>query len=102
MKYIQIGPSKYKLLKHEKGPDTPRGTCDNQISEISLREKMPKDMEAEVLLHEILHAICYTYTLYEDLPNNMQEKVVTTLSTGLASTFVQNPKLLTYFSKAFK
>lgn len=104
---VQIGPSRYKIRKHawkSKALARGRGYCCDLMATIGLRDDMPKDMEAEVLLHEILHAIYYTFNLnkVDGLDNNdvLEESIVSGFSTALATVFVQNPWLLPYLQKS--
>ena len=97
-KYIQIGPSKYKLETHTwSKKETSRG-WHSEKGVISIREGMPKYMNAEVLLHEIMHGICYTFNL-RIKEEFTEEQIVETMSTGLATVFCQNPWLLKYLEK---
>ena len=66
----------------------------NSEDKISLRKGMPKDMETEVLLHEILHCIILIFNLRHKIEQNCEEAIVETISTGLATVFNQNPWLL--------
>lgn len=97
-KYIQIGPSKYKLRRHTYAKkNTDRGFHDSG-GIISIQKGMPKDMEAEVVLHEIMHGVFYTFNL-RSKESFTEEMIVETMSTGLATVFCQNPWLLKYLEK---
>jgi len=105
---LQIGPSRYKLKKHKWNAKVLGGSrgyhCDNNT--IGLEKGLPKDMEAEVFMHEILHGIYYTFNLgkiiHEPCQDEVEESFVSAMSTALCTVFVQNPWLLTYFQKAFR
>ena len=46
------------------------------------------------LLHELIHAIVYQWNI--ELDDKVEETIATTLSNGLTTIFVDNPKLLDY------
>lgn len=100
-KTLKIGPSTFKIRKHKRGD---RGWCRPYKSIISLIDNVPKDVKAEVLLHEALHAIFYTFNVWKHIKNrekeeDLEEIVVTDLSTALCTVFKQNPWLLVYLKK---
>lgn len=102
MKTIWIGPTKYKM---KLGPNSDyRGWTNNKKAVIGLRHDMPKTMEAEVLLHEILHAAIYTFCINDWLKQNdeQHERLVTELSLAISTVLAQNPKLRSYLDKAYK
>lgn len=103
---VQIGPSRYKVRKHKWGTKLladSRG-YHSDANEIGIETRLPKDMEAEVFMHEVLHGIWYTFNVEKafapDEADEMEEFLVSTLSTALCTVFVQNPWLLPYLTKA--
>lgn len=71
---------------------------------IGVEAGLPKDMEAEVFMHEIMHAIYYTFNVNKIASaskdaDEMEESIVTAFSTALCTVFVQNPWLLAYFQQ---
>ena len=95
-----IGPSKMDL---KVVPDLEsRGYYSPSKNRIRLRKGMPKSMEAEVLLHEILHAIHYTFSCWQFIPENKNERLVTTYSAALCTVFAQNPWILKKLAKDLK
>ena len=59
-------------------------------------------MEAEVLLHEVLHAIHYTFNCHRIVPEGKEEGLVEAYSTALCTVFAQNPWLLKKLAKDLK
>ena len=55
---------------------------------------------ANTLLHEILHAIVYQWNL--ELEEKEEEKLVNSLTNGLTTVFVDNPKLMDYLKDKIK
>ena len=55
---------------------------------------------ANTLIHEILHAIVYQWSM--ELDDKVEELVVNGLANGLTTIFVDNPKLLDYFKEKIK
>ena len=94
---VDIGPTRYRVVMGKEDM-VHRGTF-KTYDGIELRSKMPKDMEAEVLLHEVLHAIMYTFGEYVNLKKKDEERVVSNLSTSLATVFRQNPRLVKYLQE---
>ena len=99
-KTVDIGPTRYKVVMGAE--DMPARGYFRTYDGIELRSKMPKDMEAEVLLHEVLHAIMYTFNEYMNLKKKDEERIVSNLSTSLATVFRQNPKLLKYLTETLR
>lgn len=64
-----------------------RVKCKGQIS---IAKGMDDAEKANTILHEILHAICYTQGL--DLPVAEEERVVNSLSNGLIAFIRDNPR----------
>lgn len=63
------------------------GRYDPLTNTITLDESLPKDLKGQVLMHELLHAICHLtgqYDIYED------ETAIQSLSTALYYLFKNN------------
>ena len=101
---IQIGPSRYRIRKHKWNAKVLAGSRGYHASNnvIGLELGMPKDMEAEVFMHEVLHGIWFTFGLdkiFDDDADQIEEFVVSNISTTLCTVFSQNPWLLDYLKK---
>ncbi len=99
-KYIDVGPTRYPIVKGSKDMED-RGWFIYDKG-IVLAPGMLKDMEAEVLLHEVFHAIMYTFNITDYVKDKLEEKLVTDLSTALATVIRQNPKLVKYLQERLK
>lgn len=74
------------------------GDCTPSKCQIRIQEGQHPVEEADTVIHEIMHGICYLMNL--DLSDEMEEHVVRKLATGLTQAFVDNPNLLTYIANA--
>lgn len=61
----------------------------NDDTKIMLRDTMPKQVIAETLLHEVMHAIAEVYL--EGMPDGIHEHVIAVLSQGLFQVLQDNP-----------
>ena len=98
-KTIKVGPFtvKIKLLSDEDGAKH-LGTFRADLMTICLNPKFENEqIEAETLLHEICHAIYYVFGI--QAKKDDQERLVSLMSTGMATVFSANPRLLTYFKE---
>lgn len=99
-KYILIGTVRFTV---EVTPDTELwrrsrldllGREDYKTATLSIREGMPQDVEAQVLMHEIFHALesagGFTFT----------EKEIRGMNNGLFQILRQNPQLVEYIVNA--
>ena len=105
VKKLKVGPYTYpvKLVKNltHKGEEQ-KGLFDSYTG-IEIDDSMPEDMQAEVLLHELLHSIFFMMNVEKIQGTSALEEIfVTQFGTGLATVFKNNPELLTYFKKALK
>ena len=96
---IKIGYAHYTF---DFWPETFASTEDAQGEFFSIAQKIGLKEQSinsiagvNTLLHEILHGIIYQY----GLDSNEEEKIVTTLSNGLTTVFVDNPWLVDYIKK---
>ena len=61
--------------------------------------QLPKQHQAKVLLHEILHAIDYEWGIFAEMDNDEAERTITQLSCGLAAVMRDNPKVFEVIKK---
>lgn len=64
------------------------GLCDNIEQTISVKEGLTNIEEADTILHEVMHAIFFTMKI--DLDEDIEEKVISALSTGLIGVLQDN------------
>ena len=74
------------------------GLCSPSSCKIKIREGQHPVEEADTVLHEIMHGLCFLMNL--GLTDDGEEHVVRKLATGLTQVFVDNPDLLTYLANA--
>lgn len=74
------------------------GQAVNLTKEIKLRAGMQPEQEAQVLLHELLHAVCSEYCV-SDILDEDEETVVDLIATGLTHAFKSTPDALAYLQK---
>ena len=55
---------------------------------------------ANTIMHEIMHAIIYQWNI--ELGDKEEEHLVSALSNGLTTVFVDNPKLMDYLKEKIK
>lgn len=72
------------------------GDCDKRRGVITIRPGLSHDAEAEVLLHEVLHAVTGSVGLDETLGADTDEKVVRAITPTLLDTLRRNPALRAY------
>ncbi len=73
------------------------GSCENTDLTIYIESGHAEIEEADTVLHEVLHAICYTMKI--DLEPDVEEKVVATLATGLIGVLQDNPEFAKWLIK---
>ena len=98
-KSIRVGPFdiKIKLMSKEDAAKH-LGTFQADVMTICLNPKFENEqIEAETLLHEICHAIYYVFGI--QAKKDDQERLVSLMSTGMATVFSANPRLLTYLKE---
>jgi hypothetical protein len=72
------------------------GQCDSDALKITIKKNQPAVLEADTLLHEILHAID------DAMQTKMKERQVHCTATGLLALFKDNPDFVKYMFKAVK
>lgn len=92
-KRIQIGYRIYRVeVAHELGIDDDCGSHNCVRGLLRLNPHLDAQETANTLLHEILHGVVRTQGIA--LPTEEEERIVNTLSNGLAAVMVQNPGLM--------
>jgi hypothetical protein len=72
------------------------GQCDSDALKITIKKNQPAILEADTLLHEILHAID------DAMQTKMKERQVHCTATGLLALFKDNPDFVKYMFKVVK
>ena len=72
------------------------GQCDSDALKITIKKNQPDILEADTLLHEILHAID------DAMQTKMKERQVHCTATGLLALFKDNPDFVKYMFKVVK
>ena len=91
MKKIKIGYKDYKLLEQEECVMNYHGCTDSVKDFIIVNKSTSLDEQLDTFIHEILHAIYYTYHI---LPEDDEERTVAMLAHGLTAAFKDNKGLL--------
>jgi len=103
-KKIRIMPLDYEILlmdEEEKRQGKYLGQCKNNEAKITIDERYNSQVQANTLLHEVLHAVSHHMGKF-DLTNEQEEKVVEGMATGLCVVMRDNPKLFPLIQKALK
>lgn len=98
MKTIKVGPHKYTVIQMHKdwhGETDSFGQCDTSAQTIKLSADMLCTRQVETVIHEILHAIYYEYSLEKC---DDEEHMVSVLGQALTALFVDNPEFISYLS----
>lgn len=96
---VLVGPHYYTVSRVRR-PSTSKavvGLCDNNDLTIRIKKPLPPTMEAEVVLHEVLHAVFASMRI---VPKKGEEHCVDLLAPGLLQVFRDNPGLLAYLTAA--
>ena len=91
---LKIGHLTYKVEQVDKEhmeAASIYGSCNHEKQTIKLSKEMTKERHAEVLLHEIIHAVFHAYNIRTE---DGEERVTTSLANGLTQVFVDNPDLM--------
>ncbi len=72
------------------------GQCDSDALKITIKKNQPEILEADTLLHEILHAID------DAMQTKMKERQVHCTATGIIALLKDNPDFVKYMFKAVK
>ena len=101
VKTVRVGPFVIAIehLKDE-DRDSNFGAFWSGRQMIGMRDQFPNGaLEAETLLHELLHAIYWAMGIR---PKDTEERIIGLMSTGLAMAIRDNPKLFQWLSEALK
>lgn len=72
------------------------GQCDSDALKITIKKNQPEILEADTLLHEILHAID------DAMQTKMKERQVHCTATGIIALLRDNPDFVKYMFKVVK
>jgi hypothetical protein len=89
----------YKIIFPDKIEDDNLGLTSHSKFLVKVKSKQIPLEEADTLIHEVLHVIWYHMGLCADNSDDVEERFVRTLATGLVCTFLENEKLLTYLKE---
>lgn len=108
MKYKRIRPTEFTFMgrtykitfpdKVESDDDDYGSTCHNNFIIQVKGNQIPLE-EADTFLHEIMHVLWYHMGLCADNSDDVEERMVRTLSTALIYALRNNPNLLNYFKE---
>ncbi len=103
-KTIKIGSHVHKVtvvknLRSKAGEEA-LGLYSYDDQRISIEESITPSRQAEVLLHEILHALYAYFDISKE--GDKEETVVSRLAEGLATVFKDNPALIKYLEEVRK
>jgi hypothetical protein len=73
------------------------GLCFNGVQRIDIMDELPAGEEADVVLHEIIHAILFQMSVR--LPMKVEEQFVLATATGLYAVLQDNPQLAQWLIK---
>lgn len=92
-KTIKIGPYDYKIVhkKIREGEACVGDFCSTR-SRIRVTTGMNDIRTVETLLHEVLHAVYYSFNIGHGLDEAAEENIISLVSTGLAATLRDNPE----------
>lgn len=77
------------------------GLCRNNESEILIDERWKAQVQANTLLHEVLHAIAYQMGKF-GLDSKSEEKVVEVMANGICAVMRDNPDLFPLLQKGLE
>jgi hypothetical protein len=104
-KKIKVGHVTYKVgfVKDLKGSCNEKlyGTMNHESAVIKIAHGMNKDLEQEVVIHEVLHAAMRNHP-HNFLSSDQEESIVNHLGMQLMSVFKDNPKLMEYLCQKTK
>jgi hypothetical protein len=103
---IQIGPHDVAIVVERPTIDSLsvkdqmklHGHYEPESNLIVLRPGMHRDYEAEVVVHEVLHALTALTGIISDLGEDQEEKFVERLAPVVLDTMRRNPDLLDYLT----
>jgi len=99
IKKIKIGYRHYDLEFHAASHELEPGYVglhQTMKQKILIAEGITPVKQANTLLHEILHAVCTEYEIFED--QEAEERTVSCLANGLSQFIQDNPKTLKWIT----
>lgn len=98
---IRVGPfdMAIRLIHHREAEAEQRWGCFHSVSQaIEIQEDFPTAQKAaDTLLHEIGHAIYWTYGIND---KDNEERIVSTFATGWVQVYQDNPWLMNWIKRA--
>lgn len=98
-KVVRVNGKNYQVLFNDKNPlieYANHGYCDNAKLVIHVEGDQNPVEEIDTVIHELLHAVWAQMSL-TDLDDQLEERIVRALGTGLTGLYADNPKLLDYY-----
>lgn len=81
--------------------DNTQGSYNNESHEIKIKSGSGNREKLNTVLHELLHAIVYSYGLKCEFKGDEQEeKIVNALGNGLTESLVRNKELVEFIGKS--
>ncbi|MGN6146618.1 MAG: hypothetical protein ACTHOP_23880 [Mesorhizobium sp.] len=102
---IRVGPLDYTVAgwaADRAGSERALGMCDRELLAIWIKEGLPVHKAAEVLLHEVLHAIYDVTGLGAGEPETREERIVAALGFQLLQVWRDNPALVAFFERVLR
>ena len=97
---IAVGYQKITVEEVSAIDDT-QGSYTNETHEIKIKSGMNASETLNTMLHEMLHAIIYTYGLKDFFSDDdKEEKFVNVISNGMTEALVRNPDLVKFIVKS--
>lgn len=98
-KTIKVGPYFWKVV-HRKIPEVEecRGDCIPTKETIRITTGLSKLTTVETLMHEVFHAIYYSWSLEDE---DKEERVVSLISTAFAAVLLDNPEFTKLLMETF-
>src|SRR5271157_3093979 len=95
---VKVGPHLYSIIRKPASalPDA-LGTCDFQLLQICIRQRMRRSKAQETLLHEILHSATHPTVNCSDKRDD--EEFVTAIAPVLLGVLKDNPDLVGYLTR---
>ena len=103
---VFVGPHCYRLLvdanaiaKASVQEGAPiLGYCEKAETRIVIESNLVESLEREVVVHELLHAMCSLAGLDDELGEDVEERVVTRLAPIIVDVLERNENLCGYLS----
>lgn len=78
-----------------------QGCYQSDPSKIRIKDSMDPREKLNTILHEVLHAIVYTYGIKKDFKDDdEEEKIVNVFGNGLTEALTRNPELMKFINEA--